>query len=731
MDSLAAYLSSLSPDQLAGVIARRPEAQLPPEPRTFAALAARLSVQQLSGHALIGLTRPEFQVAEALAALGDGCSRSELAAALGVADDDNRLAEVLDRLAEHALVWPDGGRLRMVALDQLWPNPMGLGAPLSAVLGEQRVDDLRRIARELGLRPGTQKSVMVRVLADWLAVGENIRQLCATASPETQELLSRLAWEGPYLDEYPYLYGRGGSGPAGWAVERGLIVSAGHWDAPLQMPCEVALALRGPDYRLPFDPLPPANPTVPVDGEAVEREAGAAAGAAVVRVAALLEECGKTPIALLKTGGVGVRELRRLGKSIGDSPEHVRFWLELGVATGLVGLSEAGLLPTEAFDEWRERQPAEQLFELIEGWLFSEGVAFQRPSPDTPALPALVRIADSPLIPTLRGVVLEVAAALPLDAAVASIESVVALAEWLSPATAEDADDLAALIDGLWREAQALGVVAHGSASQLGRALAAKEPEQVVAAAARLIPAAEETVLLQADLTAVAIGTPSSALASLLDGAADRESRSGAWTWRFSAASVRRAFDAGTAGDELLAALREVASGGRLPQPLEYLIADVARRHGAIRVRPVACCLRCDDPTLLSEILQVKGLAKLGLTALAPTVLASAKPIAETMAALRAAGYAPAGEHADGTVAVERPPRQRAARPELPVPAEALSDLLSTHSVPDYVLEDLFEASSGQLSDELLAMMTIMRPGGPPPTISEPEQLARKLLGRT
>jgi hypothetical protein len=70
--------------------------------------------------------------------------------------------------------------------------------------------------------------------------------------------------------------------------------------------------------------------------------------------------------------------------------------------------------------------------------------------------------------------------------------------------------------------------------------------------------------------------------------------------------------------------------------------------------------LHSDDATLLSEILLVKSLARLGLTALAPTVLTSTRPVAETLAALRAAGYAPVGENADGTIAFEKMTRHRA-----------------------------------------------------------------------
>ncbi|MET0414971.1 MAG: hypothetical protein ABW022_02985, partial [Actinoplanes sp.] len=55
-------------------------------------------------------TLPQLQVAEAAAALGDGCVTVRLAAMLGVPEDDPDLTAALSRLTALALVWPlDGG----------------------------------------------------------------------------------------------------------------------------------------------------------------------------------------------------------------------------------------------------------------------------------------------------------------------------------------------------------------------------------------------------------------------------------------------------------------------------------------------------------------------------------------------------------------------------------------------------------------------------------------------
>jgi hypothetical protein len=173
------------------------------------------------------------------------------------------------------------------------------------------------------------------------------------------------------------------------------------------------------------------------------------------------------------------------------------------------------------------------------------------------------------------------------------------------------------------------------------------------------VTAPADRATFQADLTAVVSGAPSAELSRLLDSCATREARGAASVWRFTPASVRRALDAGTPAGELVEALREA---GRLPQAVEYLIHDVARRHGSLRVRAVGCVLHGLDPVLLAEATADRRLAALGLAALSPTVLASARPPAETLAALRAAGYAPVAEDAAGEVLAEVPAQRRAER---------------------------------------------------------------------
>lgn len=113
------------------------------------------------------------------------------------------------------------------------------------------------------------------------------------------------------------------------------------------------------------------------------------------------------------------------------------------------------------------------------------------------------------------------------------------------------------------------------------------------------------------------VGAPSAQVSSLLDSCADREGRGGATIWRLSPVSVRRALDDGTTGPELEQLLSSIANA-ELPQPLRYLIADVARRHGSLRVSPAISVIRSEDTALLAEVAADRKLKRLGLRLLAP-----------------------------------------------------------------------------------------------------------------
>ena len=121
-----------------------------------------------------------------------------------------------------------------------------------------------------------------------------------------------------------------------------------------------------------------------------------------------------------------------------------------------------------------------------------------------------------------------------------------------------------------------------------------------------------------------------------------------------------------------------------MPQGLTYLIDDVARRHGQLRVGMAASFVRCEDPVLLAQAVGAPAAEPLEMRLLAPTVAVSQAPISEVLAALRSAGFAPAAEDSSGAIVdirargarVPPPAHRRVPRP-LTAPAQTLSAIVA------------------------------------------------------
>ncbi|ANH92091.1 DNA-binding protein [Streptomyces sp. SAT1] len=387
---------------------------------------------------------------------------------------------------------------------------------------------------------------------------------------------------------------------------------------------------------------------------------------------------------------------------------------------------------TPAYDEWRERPAAERWALLAQAWLAATrtpGVAGGRDAKDR-VLSALGPGLDRSAAPEVRHRVLALLAGLPEGTAPVA-ESVLARLRWERPLRGAQRDHEHDLRERLARwtlsEAELLGVTGRGALSAHGRALLgappapepARAPEPTgpgdklpvhhhrgtevpqaaqaaqaaptaptaraaaavplsgagraaaAEAAARLLapllPEPLDHVLLQADLTAVAPGPLRRPLADTLGVLADVESKGGATVYRFTPASVRRALDAGRTAADLHDFLGR-HSRTPVPQPLAYLIDDVARRHGHLRVGAASAYVRCDDDALLNEILADKRSAGLRLRRLAPTVLATPADPAALLEGLRAMGYAPAAESAEGDVLIARADSHRTPPRTAPAP---------------------------------------------------------------
>ena len=664
------WLESLPEEALARLLAVRPESLEPPWPRHLRALAERIGEPAAVTTAIRGLPTPAVQVLRALAALPIDATRETLASFLGLAQDDPDLARTMATLAEHGLAWVDEGdhvRQPRGAADG-WQRPLNLGRPLAVFLGNLDFGRVKQVARTHNLALHGGKQALTDRLTAHLGSHDRVAGIVATGPAGIEDLLRPFVWDRP-VGAAPGIRSialpDGPATPVRWAADRGLLWSQ-DWDLA-EMPREVALALRGRDYHAPFTPRPPAVATVAVNPGAVDQTAAVAAGHLLDRVCALLDLAARTPLATVKTGGVGQREIKRVAKLLRCADDEIRVLLEVAFGAGLIGEFENDVRAAPACAGWMEDDPAQRHAALARAWWTSPRSALRVPEGPRPA--ALADTEYGEVGVAVRRALLAVLSRLPSGAGADMTElaggldpfgealGIAGYVRWLCPVYPTDLVD--GWISSVAAEAQLLGAVAGGAVSSLGRALV--EDGDVVTIARGLSTVACGTALLGADLTAVVAGPPSAELARVLDRLADRESRGTASIWRFSPATVRRAFDDGFAEQRILADLAAIAAGG-LPQPLEYLVKDVARRHGEVGVTGVACVIRGSDQPLLAELVAHRKLAKLQLHMLAPTVLASGLPPEQTLALLREAGYAPVPAGLDGVSTIRRADPPRAGR---------------------------------------------------------------------
>jgi len=674
---LVRWLGGLDEAELAALLGRRPDVLLGALPRDLTELAQRLWHPQSLVMALRSRAVPCLQLAEAALVLGEGCTRAVLGEFLDGSGPYHRgdVDQVVDELIAHAVVSADeDGRIDLPdALAEIFASPLGLGRPLRVLLSDRPVEVMRRIQTALGLEKQKNRADTVVALVAYLGNVDNVREILATAPGEVSEYLATLADERAPDEEAMYDPGRYRQRQAAiqWAGERGLMIGA-QYGYDWQMPAEVARALRGPGYHAPFTPQRPEPATRIVDRARVETDSAAAATQFADHALAVLDHVVCLPVASVKSGGVGSRELTKLAKATAAGDAEARLTLELADAVGLLDRVDQTVGVSDGFAGWRDADPADRFVALLAAWWALGSTPTETRDCEGKAVRVLARPGHCEGCRAARVSLIETLA--ELDGAT-DRASLAPAALWQRPLVHIVAQDEGDPFATVWREAEMLGVISQGALSELGRVLLAGDADALRRHATRLLPESADHARFGADLTVYVAGAPSARVSALLDSAADRESRGGAVTWRFSPASVRRALDDGTAGDALTTALAEIATA-ELPQPLRYLIADVARRHGNLRLTSVASCIRGDDEALLAEVATDRKLARLGLRLLAPTVLASDSTVAEMLAALRAAGYFPVSEDRAGNVVQLSARRDRAsdqASDDEPVRTQALS----------------------------------------------------------
>lgn len=557
----------------------------------------------------------------------EGLTAVDIAPLLGANVVETEL--IVARLSDLLLLWDDGTGLRV-------PRPL---------------------AEQLAIPPGPPLSAIAGLMSE--------------LEPEAEALLRHLI-----AGRLEGTSAVGPGSPAATLVALGLLGSRGEGDLSTsrQRRLTVTISTRQHllDGRITNQPSSVPAVATTVTSQETADHIGAGSAAVLLRhVEAIAESWSLRPPLALRSGGLGVRDFKSLCKFLNFEAHEAGFVVETMHAAGLVSMGELehngepheAWMPTAAFDEWARWSAGARWTHLVRAWLAMprqpSAIAERRSSGSVNALSPDVEHPNVAII--RRHLLAEWARTQPGTrlAAGTGAAALFAALQWRHPQwSLFDAIALDVMTEAAW-----LGITAQEAMTSQGRALLAGA--DVAAVLDPLLPPPVDHILIQADLTAIAPGPLEHELASRLAEVADVDSRGGATVYRFSGDSVRRGLDSGRTASEIKEFLAE-ASRTPVPQALDYLIDDVARRFGVLRVGAAQVFLRSDDEVAIAELLHNSQATSLRLRRIAPTVLVSDLDPVTVINRLRELGVAPVLEAADGTVHVARPDVHRSPSARLP-----------------------------------------------------------------
>ena len=608
VNSFADELRARSDEAIAQLFAVRPDL-LSPVPTDLSALSARANSTPSLMRALESLNKFQLEVLTSASTLNQPFSKSEL---LSVSVPE--AGEELLRLWAAALVYKDGTKFRL---------PGNLGQ----LIGDEPA----------GLGPRSLKKIDFKALKD--------------LPDDSAAVLERLTW-GPPRGQVGNIKAPGKA--IGWLLENDYLAVMD--SKTVVLPREVGMHLRGGKVFKEYSPT--ASKFV-----GTSRKQNDVDRAAIANISNFLRWCeelahhwsDEPPIAL-RSGGLGIRDLKRSADHLGIAENCVAFVAEVLYLGGLIVIdSDDQILPTNSFDIWMSRSFEERWSSLVSLWLETSRVSGLSGKVGEKNIAPLGPELDRAGISSMRKVTLNTLAEnLESDPVIKNLQEIIA---WQMPQRFN-----AEYIEWTLREAEWLGLTGQGALSEFGIAFLKGSDELGVE---RALPKPVDHILIQADNSAIAPGPLTVELANMIGTIADIESRGGASVYRFSESSIRRGLDHGQTGEQIKDFLKKT-SKTPVPQPLEYLINDVAKRHGRLRVGVAQTYIRCEDEGLLTQILHDKKLESLRFRKLAPQVLICDFEAGDVIATLREANYLPAAENASGILISAPAIRRAKSRPKPP-----------------------------------------------------------------
>lgn len=596
MRSFSDYLRSVDDAALLNLFSARPDL-VTPVPPDIASLAVRACSAPSLARAIDSLNQWQFQVLEAAVSLNEPFLEKNV-----VTLTANEAKTALEHLVRIGLVYPsdDGMRLPTQLRDVIGTEPAGLG-------------------------PASMAKLKLSELAD--------------APADAKKVLDRLVW-GPPRGSVGDIKNPGPG--VTWLLEKKFLVPLDQ--RTVILPREAAIALRGGKIHKERFIKQPALNGVKRDERQIDLAAIANVSTVLRWVEELLNFWADEPADALRAGGLGVRDLKIISTHLGIDESCTAFVAELAYLASLISI-DAGdrILPSNKFDIWLLKSPADRWQMLASQWLITSRVSGLVGRVEAKNVAALGPELDRVNAARVRALTLDL---LRENQGIApEWNSFKEVLSWRAPLRRNSSlqDELA---EWTLREAEWLGITGQGALSKFGNQFLNGDD---LSSINEDLPKTVDHILIQSDNTAIAPGPLEHEISQALAMMAEIESRGGATVYRFTESTIRRALDHGKTGDEIKTFLIKT-SKTPMPQPLEYLITDVAKKHGKLRVGNTSSFIRCEDTALISQIMNDKKLEILALRRIAPEVVICDMDATDAMRVLRECGYLPAGESANGMI---------------------------------------------------------------------------------
>ena len=322
---------------------------------------------------------------------------------------------------------------------------------------------------------------------------------------------------------------------------------------------------------------------IPSSSEQADPQAGISAFETVQALTELVIELEQNYVREVGRAQVGLPELKRISLHLGRDIEYVRLLYALAQLASLIGVSDKRWKVGSQYLTWLTNSPEQRWQHIAKTWVSLLG--------ETSAA--------------------ELATAVNLRSA---------LAETFPIAN----EGFLTHMTKLTQLAEMIGLTTSDRTTSWFRPLLEGKLESATKLLALNLPKTQNRIIVQADLTIIAVGPLPTDKELELRRFVETERIGVASTYRISTLSVTYGLETGLVEQDIRALLTELA-GTALPQPVDYLIREAATRFGRLVLRevPNGTLIQSNDLILLTQILNDSTLKTVSITKTSESTLES------------------------------------------------------------------------------------------------------------